>query len=704
MQLNEHQSKLLFQEAGIPVPSGDLITPETLNDFAPSGSGPWFCKAQVLTGGRGKAGGIQRADSAADIRPLCERIFAMDIKGHSVPLIRIEGGTSIDREFYLSFVVSRDRRALVFTVSNVGGMEVEEQGKDALLIQNIDALKGVMPNQLRAAFFHLGLGREYFKGFAELVTKLHRAVMDYGLLTCEINPLVTTKDGGWIALDGKVEIDDNFRDLHDDVERFYQPEHASAEENIAREAGLSYVDLNGWVGLMANGAGLAMATMDLLNFAELPAANFMDLGGAADEKRMATALDLLFANADVNVIFINLFGGILSCESVARAMRSVLGSDAPEKPIVVRMAGNGSEAGRAILKELNQPAIHIAEEMNEALDALRSLKPAEAPEITFPRGPHGRDPEVELPSRDRAVRPPDASAPLGLGKGSKVLVQGITGKQAQKHVKLMLEYGTEIVAGVTPFKGGTETLGIPVYNSVQEAMREHHIDASIIFVPGSFAADAVLEAAACEIPWCVCITEGITQHDMLAAQAVCRASRLHRTRLVGPNTPGVIVPGGTKIGIMPGDVFSEGPVAVFSRSGTLTYEAADRLSRAGIGQSVCVGIGGDPFIGVNFVDLLDMVRDDDNTKAVMILGEIGGRAEEDFAQYVRDTGFDKPVLAFIGGQTAPPGKRLGHAGAILEESSGTVESKLNAMREAGFILCPDLQSIPDLAREALEGK
>ena len=358
MLLNEHQSKRLFNEAGLSTPQGVLLRPEDLikeTDAIPElgTQGPWFCKAQVQTGGRGKAGGILRMERLKDLRPTCDKLFAMNIKGHKVPLVRVEPGMPFEREFYLSITVSRKRESLVLT-AGAGGMDVENLGPGAKrpLPQNIDPRKGLSEHQIRTAFFHLFAPDQPDKadwpGFHKLVRNLYKAVRDYGLLLAEINPLVlTSPEAGrqWVALDGKVEIDDNVRDIRHELERFYQPEHATLEENTAREAGLSFLTLKGWVGLLVNGAGLAMATMDLLNFSGLPAANFMDLGGAADEKRMRTALELLFANKQVSAVFLNLFGGIVSCEAVARALREALGGHPPAKPLVVRMAGNQAEEG-----------------------------------------------------------------------------------------------------------------------------------------------------------------------------------------------------------------------------------------------------------------------------------------------------------------------------------------------------------------------
>ena len=692
MLLNEHKSKQLFEKAGVPVPQGLAVFPGEENTFKPDFPLPWFLKSQVLAGGRGKAGGIRRIDDAADFPETARTLFALSIKGHSVPFIRVEPAAEIAHEFYLSLTVSRERRCILLTVGREGGVEIETLGAGNLLVQEIRLPGGLAPNQIRAAFFHLGIEKEYLKDFAELLNSLFNGMLDNGLLMAEINPLIITSANEFVALDGKVEIDDNHAGLTPEMEEFYEPAHATPEENKARDAGLSFVSLPGWVGLMVNGAGLAMASMDLLNFSGLPASNFLDLGGAADRKRMGIALDLLFGDDRVKTVFINLFGGILSCEKVAEAIQAALGGKAPQKPIVVRMSGKDAESGLKILKELNADNLHLASDMQTAITILDNLKPAVSTAVEFPTP---MEQPAGAPIADCGYT---SNADFGINGDTPILVQGITGQVGQLHTQLMLEYGANIVAGVTPFKGGMKVLGVPVYNSIAEAKRAHEIGASIIFVPPRMAADAILEAAFNEIPWTVCITDGITQHSMLNALEQIRHSP---TRVVGPNCPGIIVPGQTKIGILPATPFTPGPVAILSRSGTLTYEVANRLTAAGIGQSLCVGIGGDPFIGINFVDMFEMIRNHDETKAVVVLGEIGGQAEENLAEYVIKTGFDKPVVSFIAGQTAPPGKRLGHAGAILEQSGG-IGPKLETMSKAGFAICPSLETVADMTAGVLK--
>lgn len=267
-----------------------------------------------------------------------------------------------------------------------------------------------------------------------------------------------------------------------------------------------------------------------------------------------------------------------------------------------------------------------------------------------------------------------------VGKNTRALVQGITGSQGMFHTKLMLEYGTKIVAGVTPGKGGTNVYGVPVYDTVSEAVDAHKADASIIFVPAPFAKDAALEAADSGLSPIVLITEGIPIRDTMELLAVTREKK---TILIGPNTPGIITAGECKLGIMPAHVFSKGSIGLVSRSGTLTYEIAAGLTRSGLGETTCVGIGGDPIVGLTFIDLLEMFRSDEDTRAVALIGEIGGNAEEQAAEYVRRTSYPKPVAAYIAGRTAPPGKRMGHAGAIISGRTGTADSKIEALREAG---------------------
>lgn len=285
-----------------------------------------------------------------------------------------------------------------------------------------------------------------------------------------------------------------------------------------------------------------------------------------------------------------------------------------------------------------------------------------------------------------------------IDKSTRLVVQGITGREGTFHTRQCMAYGTKVVAGVTPGKGGTTHEGVPVFNTVVEAVEKEGANASVIFVPSAYAADGIMEAASAGVALIVCITEGIPTLDMMKASAFL-AKR--KSRLIGPNCPGIISPGKCKIGIMPANIFKEGRVGVVSRSGTLTYEAVWQLTERGLGQSTCIGIGGDPIIGTSFLDALRLYNEDPETEVVVMIGEIGGTAEEDASRYVRDN-MAKPVVGFVAGQTAPPGRRMGHAGAIISGGKGTAAEKIQAMKDCGLHVAASPADIGETVVRALK--
>ena len=654
MKIHEYQAKEILRRYGVATPKGQVT-----EDAAEAAAiceelgGRCVVKAQIHAGGRGKGGGVKLAASPAEAEAAAAAILGMQLvtkqtgpEGQKVRRVLIEEAVDIASELYLSVTLDRALGKPVVMASAAGGMDIEEvaaENPEAIVRQPVDPHLGLLPFEAREVARRLGLAGGTARQAAKLVTSLVKAYLDSDASLVEINPLLVTGAGDVMALDAKMSFDDSALFRHPDVREMRDLAEEDPLEVEAGKFGLNYIKLDGSIGCMVNGAGLAMSTMDIIKLYGGEPANFLDVGGSASQEAVQSA----FRHPDLG-------------PQRARRADQHLRRHRPHRPHRPRRGGGARGAGRGL---------------GAGGGAARGHQRRGGP-------PHPGRGRLRLHRRRRDGRRRREGGGGGrrgllmaiwVNDETRLLVQGITGGEGRFHALGCRDYGTKVVAGVTPGKGGQEVEGIPVFDSVAEARRETGCNASMIFVPPPFAADAIMEAAAAGVELVVCITEGVPVADMLRVKAFLRD---HPTRLVGPNCPGVISPGIAKIGIMPGHIHRPGRVGVISRSGTLTYEAVWQLTNLELGQTTCIGIGGDPINGTSFIDCLAAFADDPATEAVILIGEIGGTAEEEAAAWV-DENFDRPVVGFIAGRTAPPGRRMGHAGAIIAGGKGTAAEKMD---------------------------
>lgn len=653
MQLLEFQAKSLLASSGVPVPVG-VVAKEPSEIQLDTLVFPVVIKSQVPIGGRGKLGGIKIVKTPDAFPATFSEVKTLEIKGYTPETLLIEEALDIDRELYLALRLNRDARRIDVIASAQGGIEIESNTSsvisrpydEAIESDEIATTLSIDPTDCKT-----------------LLKALHGCMIHNDLLLAEINPLVVTKTDTLVAADAKCLLDDNAL--------FKHPDYAN------QAVSSSVMPLGGTIGVIANGAGMAMSTMDTIYAAGGTPANFLDIGGGTGEDVFIKNLREITKLPGVTSIIINIFAGITRCDDIARGIIAAK-RDIPELvPLYIRLEGTRKDEAATLLQEAGiemQPDLKSC--VHKAIGTSFEGDVSEAQPNATGAKPRRVAPEEEVPIASLFV-------------GAPTIVQGITGHHGSFHTLGMLEAGTNIVAGVTPGKGGQTVHELPVYNSVKEAVTAHQATTSVIFVPPTFAKNAMIEAIDAGITLIVCITEGIPVLDMLAVHTYARE---HNVIILGPNCPGMIVPDSHKLGIIAAHITTPGRTAIISRSGTLTYELADALTKKDIGQRIVLGIGGDPIQGINFTEALAICESDPDTDQIIMVGEIGGTSEQLAADYIKEH-VSKPVYGLVVGHSLPAGQQFGHAGAIVGGLGESAKEKADYMAKYGINMSQTLDEL-----------
>jgi succinyl-CoA synthetase alpha subunit len=707
MQLLEHAAKAIAARAGISVPRGEVAsTAANAQAIAARLGGQVAVKAQVPIGGRGHAGGIVLA-KAAEAGAAATRLLGSTVLGFHVDSVLVEEAVEAVQELYLAVTIRPAEREVVLLLSAAGGVDVESQGAERLGLVTLPIGTGLRPWHVWQAAAASGVDAALVPPLIDTARRLHGLFWSERAELVEVNPLFVTASGGLVA--GDVRIIPDPEAVHDD------------QDDTPPELKFDFLILNpeGRVGLVTTGAGGSMHLIDRLHEAGLDPIDFCDLRTGRPRglaERLTSVFRRLGEMPNLACVAINFFAGVTILDEIAPILLDVIRASAPPVPIVARVEGRGAPGLRASLAEIGVGCATSLDELvmmvGAAASGDRILRGrTEVGPTEVGRNEAGRTefrPYANGAVQAQSSAPTVPTAPpvpteseenlWGLldGADNGVIVQGMTGQIGRRHTSRMRAYGTRIVAGVTPGRGGSEMDGIPVFNTVAEAVAATGARTSVAFLPGAVAPDGIVEAAQAGVGLVVLPTEGMLLHETLTALEIARRQG---TRVIGPNTGGLLVPERLALGFLPSDFARPGPVAVLSRSGTLSYETVLALSNVGLGVSVWIGVGGDRVKGSTFVDLLPDLLLDGRTQAIVLLGEIGGTDEEDAAALV--TGAGLPVAALLAGRTAPEGVSMGHAGAIVNGARGSYASKRDALLAAGVAVATSPTEIATILRARL---
>ncbi len=698
MLLIEADGKALFAEHGIPVPDSVLVTAPPVTNLP--GTGPWIVKAQVPVGGRGKVGGVLRGVSLQQVNDAVQQLVGTRLKGHQVDACLLEHAVA-GEERYLAVMVDAASYGVRVIYAAQGGIEIEQSAAATgrVCAPEVEAIAAAVrelvaaePPPQRDAIVAIG-------------RKLASLLLTHELALAEINPLFIS-GFGCVAGDAKVVVDLNA------VER--QPRIAAmiaarpetyADANRKLREGFDYVELDplGEIGLVTTGAGLSMMLIDELTARGGKPLNFCDIRTGqmrGSPARLQRVLEWITSRESLRVVLVNVFAGITDLTEFATLLATAIEQTASLRvPVVARLVGRGADQAKRILAD-RQPGMLVTEDLEAALSSLPSwpspgltqgstrpsaseLPGAATPEHPGRSGVVGRvDPRVrpgdghdEKDGRDdgttRIIRT--------LSRDTPVIVQGITGRMGRTHAALMRAYGTNIVGGTATRSDIAEAAGVPVFADCAAAVAATAAIASVVMAPPDGTLAAVQEALAAGIKLVVTVAEGVPLHDAIR---IGRATREARAAWVGASTPGMAIPGEVKLGFLPDVALRPGPLAIMTKSGTLSYEVGYRLAREGLGQSIWVGVGGDPVKGVRFADLLQPFFDDKRTHGIVLVGEVGGTEEEECADALLRLGLQKPVYALIAGREAKEGVAMGHAGALVHGETGSLATKTRRLTAA----------------------